>query len=96
MLASAAVASADEPRIDAETGASSVASPELPELPDRSEPALAPPGMTEPALAPPGMVAPVDCDDADALDARTRLECTATGGVIVRNGFGHYFWVSGG
>ena len=54
--------------------------------------------VTELVLTPPGMTPPVDC--ADDPNADDRDECYETGvtihGGIVRGGFGHYFWVSGG
>ena len=96
VLASAAIARADTP----------VASPTVPSsaLPPDQAPTFdqrfMPPSMTEQVLMPPGMTPPVDCDDPEL---ETRPECqpsygyyyTESGGVI-RGGFGHYFWVSGG
>jgi len=67
---------------------------------------LSPPGMTEGqpmditegVLTPPGLTPPVDCADdpnADDRDECQEVGVTINGGVI-RGGFGHYFWVSGG
>ena len=54
--------------------------------------------ITEGVLTPPGLTPPVDCADdpnADDRDECQEVGVTINGGVI-RGGFGHYFWVSGG
>ncbi|MFT3697786.1 MAG: hypothetical protein QM831_31895 [Kofleriaceae bacterium] len=58
----------------------------------------APVPETEMVLTPPSLTPPLDC--ADDPNADEREDCYETGvtisGGIVRGGFGHYFWVSGG
>ena len=88
--------------------ASAVARADAPTIPEAALPAdapvvdqtFAPPGMSEQVLMPPGMTPPIDCDGD--MEADSRPECQAqTGfyrwnGVIVRGGFGQYFWTNGG
>ena len=98
MLASAAVASADDaPPVEPSQAPGNVApdpgGPPLDSLPLDFDTELAPPGMTEPMLAPPGLTPPLDCEDDPDWDERP--ECTVSGGVV-RGGFGHYFWIGGG
>ena len=84
MLASAAVVYADPP-----TQADPVFDAQL-------SPPSGP--VDEQVLTPPGLTPPLDC--ADDPDADDRDECYETGvtitGGVVRGGFGHYFWISGG
>jgi hypothetical protein len=99
MLAAAAVVYADPP----------AQAPLVDPLFDSQPPmdtSLSPPGgpvtvtgaVDEQVFTPPGMTPPLDC--ADDPDADDRDECYETGvtisGGIVRGGFGHYFWISGG
>jgi hypothetical protein len=101
VLAAAAVAHADDP-----PPAPPTVPPSL--LPadawSGQEAGLQPPGMTEQVLMPPGMTPPIYCQDADEEDAvwDTRPECQPSYGYyvfdgrVIRGGFGHYFWASGG
>jgi hypothetical protein len=63
------------------------------------------PGNIEPVMSPPGMTPTIDeldCDEDPNSDLRT--DCTdgellgTAGGpyVVVRGGYGHYFWTGGG
>ncbi|HEY1547093.1 MAG TPA: hypothetical protein VGG28_04710 [Kofleriaceae bacterium] len=92
-LAASAVARADAPTVP------EAALPFDPQ-PTTVNQTFAPPGMSEQVLMPPGMTPPIDCDEDN--DADLRPECQPQegfyrwNGVIVRGGFGHYFWVGGG
>jgi hypothetical protein len=90
--------------------ASAVARADAPTIPEAMLPAdgqpttvdqtFAPPGMAEQVLMPPGMTPPIDCDGD--MESDRRPECQPQegfyrwNGVIVRGGFGHYFWTGGG
>jgi hypothetical protein len=93
MLATAAVAAADDGPPGADAPPQSAPSSAIDSLPPDFDTTLSPPGMTEPMLSPPGLTPPLDC--ADDEDWESRPECTVRGGVIY-GGFGNYFWIGGG
>jgi hypothetical protein len=63
------------------------------------------PGYIEPVLSPPGMTPTIDeldCDTDPNVDDRTDCQPVeiddpdGTGVMVVRGGYGHYFWTGGG
>ena len=104
MLASAAVARADDRPTAAPANpptAAPASSPTFPLPPDAEPDQLMPPGMMQQVLMPPGMTPPADCENDP--DWTSRPECQpqdafyySEDGGVIRGGFGSYFWVGGG